>query len=155
MCMLQLAPYNTTYERLAGHMAAAGVAASPNLWDTPVTLAAHHAHGHGHAHTAADSAESSVALATEHPPVQLLPPERLLPFMTPFVGGQGPLCGGPAAFASALSRCSPCSLFHWLLSQGHCRSTVNPICWAWLCATRAIALSCMHRHLIFISQQQA
>lgn len=37
-----MAPYNTQYERLAVHLAAAGVAAEPNLWDCPVTLAREH-----------------------------------------------------------------------------------------------------------------
>ena len=30
----------------------------------------------------------------EHPPVQLLPPEHLLPFLTPFRGVSGAMCGG-------------------------------------------------------------
>jgi len=38
----QMAPYNTQYERLAVHLAAAGVSAEPNLWDSPVTLAREH-----------------------------------------------------------------------------------------------------------------
>ena len=42
--LVQLAPYNTHYERLSVHMAAAGVAAEPNLWDHPATLARAHAH---------------------------------------------------------------------------------------------------------------
>jgi hypothetical protein len=37
-----MAPYNTQYERLAVHLAAAGVSAEPNLWDSPVTLAREH-----------------------------------------------------------------------------------------------------------------
>ena len=37
-----MAPYNTQYERLAVHLSAAGVAAEPNLWDCPVTLAREH-----------------------------------------------------------------------------------------------------------------
>ena len=40
--MVQLAPYNTQYERLTAHMAAAGVQPSPNLWDQPVSLAREH-----------------------------------------------------------------------------------------------------------------
>ena len=32
--------------------------------------------------------------AVEHPPVQLLPPEHLVPFLTPFRGVTGALCGG-------------------------------------------------------------
>ena len=38
-----MAPYNTQYERLGSHMATAGVAVEPNLWDRPVTLARAHA----------------------------------------------------------------------------------------------------------------
>ena len=33
----------------------------------------------------------------EHPPVQLLPPDSLVPFLTPFRGVGGPLCGGAAS----------------------------------------------------------
>ncbi len=39
---MQLAPYNTQYERLMAHMAAAGVQPSPNQWDQPVSLAREH-----------------------------------------------------------------------------------------------------------------
>lgn len=39
---LQMAPYNTQYERLPVHLQAAGVDPSYNLWDQPVTLARHH-----------------------------------------------------------------------------------------------------------------
>lgn len=31
--------------------------------------------------------------------VSLLPPDKLLPFMVPFRGGRGPLCGGAATAA--------------------------------------------------------
>ena len=120
---MQLAPYNTVYERLAGHMAAAGVAASPNLWDTPVTLALHH--GPATPDSAA-SGGTGVALATEHPPVQLLPPERLLPFMTPFVGGKGPLCGGPAAFAAANTRWAWLAALHCNFNIACRRAVIDP-----------------------------
>ncbi|KAK9810967.1 hypothetical protein WJX73_001581 [Symbiochloris irregularis] len=95
---VQLAPYNTGYERLAGHMASAGVAASPNLWDRPVTLALQHGPATPDSHS--PSGGQAVSLLNEHPPVQLLPPEKLLPFMIPFLGGRGNLCGGPASFVS-------------------------------------------------------
>ena len=39
---MQLAPYNTQYERLTAHMEAAGVFPEPNLWDAPVSLAREH-----------------------------------------------------------------------------------------------------------------
>jgi len=34
-------------------------------------------------------------------PATLLPPDRLLPFMVPFHGGPGPLCGGAASGGAA------------------------------------------------------
>lgn len=39
---VQLAPYNTQYERLVAHMEEVGVFAEPNLWDQPVSLAREH-----------------------------------------------------------------------------------------------------------------
>ena len=41
--------------------------------------------------------------AMEHPPVQLLPPDNLVPFLTPFRGVGGPLCGGAATCSSSIS----------------------------------------------------
>lgn len=38
-------------------------------------------------------------------PATLLPPDRLLPFMVPFHGGPGALCGGAASGGAA--RCAP------------------------------------------------
>lgn len=35
----QLAPYNTYYERLDGHLRVAGVRCAPNHWDAPIALA--------------------------------------------------------------------------------------------------------------------
>ena len=40
-------------------------------------------------------------------PATLLPPDRLLPFMVPFHGGPGPLCGGAASGGAA--RCASAS----------------------------------------------
>lgn len=34
-------------------------------------------------------------------PATLLPPDRLLPFMVPFHGGPGPLCGGASSGGAA------------------------------------------------------
>ena len=88
----QLAPYNTQYERLAVHLAAAGIEPEHNYWDRPVTLALQHKH----ATPDSEAAEQPGSAAKSRPPVQLLPPEQLLPFMVPFQGGHGPLCGGAA-----------------------------------------------------------
>ena len=88
-----MAPYNTQYERLPVHLAAAGVEAEVNLWDQPVTLAMQHRHATPDSGGAAPPGSTSQS----RPPVQLLPPEKLLPFMVPFQGGRGQLCGGAAS----------------------------------------------------------
>lgn len=45
---LQLAPHNSGYERLAAHMALAGVRPAPNQWDQPLALLPDHSkHHHG------------------------------------------------------------------------------------------------------------
>ena len=104
---LQLAPYCTQYERLAAHLEAAGVAVEPNLWDQAVSLAREHRH------LAPDSPKGSLpdgrADASSAPvgprlTTQLLPANKLLPFMVPFRGGPGSLCGGAATFST---RCVP------------------------------------------------
>jgi hypothetical protein len=89
-CM-QMAPYNTQYERLAAHMASAGVAAEPNLWDHPVSL------GREHRPATPDSEASASAAARLRAPFSLLPPDKLLPLMVPFKGGPGAMCGGAAS----------------------------------------------------------
>ena len=37
------------------------------------------------------------------PPAMLLPPDKLVPFLVPFTGGEGPMCGGPTAGSSSSS----------------------------------------------------
>ena len=98
---VQLAPYSTQYERLSAHLEAAGVAVEPNLWDQPVSLAREHRH------LAPDSPRGPEArLDSGQVPMgprltaQLLPPHKLLPFVVPFRGGPGPLCGGAASLSS-------------------------------------------------------
>ncbi|KAK9839640.1 hypothetical protein WJX81_002320 [Elliptochloris bilobata] len=94
---LQMAPYNTQYERLSVHLSAAGVAAEPNMWDCPVTLAREHRR----ATPDSDATTSPGGGASVRQPATLLPPDRLLPFMVPFHGGPGPLCGGAASGGAA------------------------------------------------------
>ena len=101
---MQLAPYCTQYERLAAHLETAGVATEPNLWDQPVSLAREHKH------LAPDSpkmssGDSNTAPVGPRNAVQLLPAAKLLPFMVPFRGGPGPLCGGAAMLSTKYVFC--------------------------------------------------
>lgn len=103
-----MAPYNTQYERLGAHMEAAGVTAEPNLWDRPVSLAREHRRagpdGQGAAPGGSPTSSADSPTGGAAPPaVSLLPPEKLLPFMIPFQGGRGHMCGGAAS--DALPRC--------------------------------------------------
>eukprot|EP00884_Botryococcus_braunii_P002985 jgi/Botrbrau1/12688/Bobra.67_1s0052.1 len=85
----ELAPYNTQYERLPIHLSIAGVTPEPNLWDKPVTLAREH--GRATPDSGTDIGGGTTT-SKARDPVQLLPPERLVPFMVPFQGGRGPMC---------------------------------------------------------------
>ena len=93
--VLQMAPYNTQYERLAAHMASASVTAEPNLWDHPVSL------GREHRPATPDSDASVSAGGRLRAPSSLLPPDKLLPLMVPFKGGAGAMCGGAASGAGS------------------------------------------------------
>ncbi len=90
---VQLAPYNSGYDNLEQHMAVSGVSPDANQWDAPVTLMPekpvfkHSAQGNLHVQHQLDHSKS----------VTLLPPEKIMPFVIPFKGGSGPLCGGAAA----------------------------------------------------------
>jgi len=98
---LQLAPYCTQYERLAAHLESAGVAVEPNLWDQPVSLAREHRHLAPDSPKGPDArADGSLAPAGPRLTAQLLPAHKLLPFMVPFRGGPGSLCGGAATLSS-------------------------------------------------------
>lgn len=104
---MQLAPYNTQYERLEAHMRAAGVGAEPNLWDHYITLAREHGRGGPDPLEAAPSpSEAGGSSAAPPPPLALLPPDKLLPFMIPFQGGPGSMAGGPASSNASQLRCS-------------------------------------------------
>ena len=100
---MQLAPYSTQYERLAAHLETAGVAVEPNLWDQPVSLAREHRHMAPDSPKGLDGrgdASSASAPAGPRMSAQLLPAHKLLPFMVPFRGGPGSLCGGAASLSS-------------------------------------------------------
>lgn len=111
---LQFAPHNAPYERLPEHLAASGVLPTPNAWNMHVQLLPDHSkHHHAPLHSSSPSPKvpsplsQMAAMETEgsasgtsgsnQPPcATLLPPEKLMPFLVPFQGGRGPLCGGPA-----------------------------------------------------------
>lgn len=98
---VQLAPYSTQYERLSAHLDSAGVAVEPNLWDQPVSLAREHRHMAPDSPKGLDGrGEGSSAPVGPRMSAQLLPPHKLLPFMVPFRGGPGSLCGGAASLSS-------------------------------------------------------
>ena len=98
--LLQLAPFCTQYERLAAHLDAAGVATEPNLWDQPVTLAREHKHFAPDSPKGSGGESGAAPIRPHKMAVQLLPAAKLLPFMVPFRGGPGPLCGGAAMLSS-------------------------------------------------------
>ena len=90
---VQLAPYNSGYDNLERHMDLAGISANVNRWDVPVTLMPEKPVFKHH---------PQESLQTQHQldhskSVTLLPPEKIMPFVIPFKGGAGPLCGGAAA----------------------------------------------------------
>lgn len=99
-CCLQLAPYCTQYERLAAHLEAAGVNTEPNLWDQSVSLAREHKHLAPDSPRIGSGGDSSAAPMGPRHAVQLLPAAKLLPFMVPFRGGPGALCGGAAMLST-------------------------------------------------------
>ena len=109
-----MAPYNTQYERLAAHMEAAGVTAEPNLWDQAVSLSREQRRGpapesavpggSGNCSPTGSGSSSPVSATgglrgSPPPPMALLSPEMMLPFMIPFQGGRGHMCGGAASDA--------------------------------------------------------
>ena len=96
---MQLAPYSTQYERLAAHLETAGVAVEPNLWDQPVSLAREHRHMAPDSPKGLDGSSVSAPVGPRMS-AQLLPAHKLLPFMVPFRGGPGSLCGGAASLSS-------------------------------------------------------
>lgn len=93
---LQLAPYNTSYERLPSHMRQMGIKGTPNLWDQPLVLSRHRASEDIDVSIVTMNGISSATEdgeCSKHKSL-LLPPENLLPFTIPFKGSGGQLAGG-------------------------------------------------------------
>eukprot|EP00798_Chlamydomonas_sp_ICE-L_P003219 gene3219-13238_t len=93
---IRLAPLNTRFERQLVHVNEAGVRLDcANKWDTPIVLAGKERRGMG---SSPDSPRASYSSSPTPPklPYSLMPPEDFLPFVTPFVGSEGVLAGGPA-----------------------------------------------------------
>lgn len=93
---LRLGPYSTRYEKQVAHAREVGlVSDQPSRFDQPIVLAGKDRKGHS---SGPDSPRSFNLSA--HAPLKacftLQPPEELLPFVVPFVGGPGPLAGGSA-----------------------------------------------------------
>ena len=88
---VQLAPYNAGYENLEVHMNCCGVSKNFNQWDKPVLLIPDHPIYREHHHSMQQQQQLDHSLS-----VTLLPSDKLMPFIIPFRGGKGPLCGGAA-----------------------------------------------------------
>lgn len=82
---IQLAPFNTAYEHLPRHLRSAGVARVPFHWSNPLSFSRE---------PYKVKMRTGPADGGATGPVYLMPPEDFLPFMVPFKGGPGPLCGG-------------------------------------------------------------
>jgi len=110
---VQFAPHNAGYDSLPEHMAKVGVQTEPNHWADAFQLVTesrskHHHHAAPPLHGSPPGSWSPplsgvwpMAAAggggEQHPPATVLPPDKLMPFLVPFTGGMGPLCGGAAA----------------------------------------------------------
>ncbi|WPT14317.1 TBCC domain-containing protein 1 [Picochlorum sp. SENEW3] len=88
---VQLAPYNSGYECLEEHMRICGISNQINKWNRPMLLMPDKPIFKQHQHGLEEQQHLDHSQN-----VTLLPPEKLMPFMIPFRGCQGPLCGGSA-----------------------------------------------------------
>lgn len=84
-------------------MARAGVQPLVNHWNEPMVLLHDAATTHAEQHKSPDG-KSPELRSKPTPAFSILPPEKLMPFVIPFKGGPGALCGG-AATSAALTRC--------------------------------------------------
>ena len=105
---VRVAPYNTHYDALGAHMAAAGLSASLNCWDQATTLAAAPpttvTAAAGAAGGAAGMAASTGAVAAPKPHLASLPPEEFSPFVVPFAAADG---AAPAPAGRAPTTANP------------------------------------------------
>lgn len=97
---LTLAPFNTRYEGQPNHLRQVGMTfgvEGSNKWDQPIVVGASTRRqtnpGSPHAHPLSSSGSPCTA---GRPPVTLMPPQDMLPFVVPFKGTLGPLAGGAA-----------------------------------------------------------
>lgn len=82
-------------------MEAVGCSSTPNLWDQPLLLVPDHHAAHADLLKSPDG-KSPSARGKGGPAFTILPPEKLMPFVVPFRGGPGRLCGGPAPSAQLM-----------------------------------------------------
>lgn len=79
---VQLAPYNSHYDRLEAHLRVAGISPTQNHWDEPINMTRKPTTAEG-----SPSTTNSRGAGSEVPDklaVSLLPPEKFMPFMVPF-----------------------------------------------------------------------
>ncbi|KAK3278470.1 hypothetical protein CYMTET_13592 [Cymbomonas tetramitiformis] len=79
---VQLAPYNSHYDRLEAHLRVAGISPTRNHWDEPINMTRKPTTAEG-----SPSVTNSRSAGSEVPDklaVSLLPPEKFMPFMVPF-----------------------------------------------------------------------
>ena len=88
---VQLAPYNSGYQCLEEHMKMCGIVSGVNAWNMPMMLMPDKPVFRQQPHELQEQHQLDHSMN-----VTLLPPEKIMPFVIPFRGSTGPLCGGPA-----------------------------------------------------------
>lgn len=88
---VQLAPYNSGYQCLEEHMQKCGISSELNKWNKPMLLMPDKPIFKQHHHDLQEQHQLDHSMS-----VTILPPEKLMPFVIPFKGCSGPLCGGSA-----------------------------------------------------------
>lgn len=88
---VQLAPYNSGYQFLEDHMMMCGITTEMNKWNMPMLLMPDKPVFKQQPHELQEQHQLDHSMN-----VTLLPPEKMMPFVIPFRGSTGPLCGGSA-----------------------------------------------------------
>lgn len=88
---VQLAPYNSGYQSLEEHMRMCGISPGLNKWNMPMMLMPDRPVFRQQPHELQEQHQLDHSMN-----VTLLPPEKIMPFVIPFRGSIGPLCGGSA-----------------------------------------------------------